>query len=508
LIVALLVIVAFWTVAPRIFLNLWLNRDLGEEEFFQTIKAQEIDLGIFLNHLTVKGLSLDRTEYTNNSFSVAEATFQNFSFWGLIKAALGWASWVEPLVDSQVTLRKVKTFGSYGEFDGSLETLSLQVFRLPLEEGSFRWDYGLKFLKLTDFQLTYRPNLLLTGDPEFRFHITANGLTLNGLNAYVLERLIVSALVVTYPEGTVELDSLALTDLRYWETSGRALSGLRNGLDLLETAGTIDAVNFNYLSYADAAEFLRGAAFDQLQWFRPNNATDPLNLAIKGFYLTWPEEAIRFDPYESALFSALGSHSEGDLTLTLPQGLKSVTARLNLNLNHQGQLKTALTWPGHFFQGLAQGKINYQAVFSGVGPGELAYVDQGLVPAFLTALKKETYLTADDDLLTTLLPESLDLFLTDLSGLKEALKAFLTNPQTLVLKWSPPADYPFSSIQRLASQNPSAPSINFLTLNDPRKVEDLAKTYAPVIINDLNLSVEVNERPPWLAKAPQPEPGS
>jgi hypothetical protein len=280
-------------------------------------------------------------------------------------------------------------------------------------------------------------------------------------------------------------------------------AGLRNGLDLLETAGTIDAVNLTCQTPTGEGDI----AFNQLRWFRPNNATDALSLSVKEFDLNKPYLPSS-SPYDTALFSALGSRLEGDLSLTLPQGLKSVTARLNLILKAKGTLQAAVTGPGHFFQSLAQGKINFQAAFAGVGPGEIDYEDKGLVPAFFAALKSETgSANVAEDFLAHNFSPAAWAFLADAKTLRAEISLFLNAPKSLTVKWSPPPDYPLSSLQKLAKATPSIPLVNILTLS-PEEANALAQQYAPVVFNDLNLAIVVNGRAPFLIQATQPEPGS
>jgi hypothetical protein len=503
-----LVLGAFLAFGPRLFLKSWLNRDFGEESYFKKISAKEIELGLLLDNLTIKGLSLVGS-VPNETLEIAEARIRDFSFWALIKASFGRGDWLAPLADSEIELRRVGCPGGLIFFKkASINTLGLKFSRAPSFANSP--PYGLAYLKFTDLNLALAPSDYLDAwRPAQKLYFSLDSLALKDLSFNRLDNLILSGLRLDSGATSLSLGDLALDGLRPWELYERYATNPQNILSLLDSADSVELTWLNLNSNDSALTLAKGF------WANPKEPADQgeIRLKVQGLALKSPAGlAPAFGPSDDpallALFEALGQAATGDLSLSLPKAAKG-RADFSLDLKDQGELKISFTGPGSFFKSLLTGRPSYGPLLSGFGPGEASYQDRGLARAWIKAYQTKTSPSALSDYLAeyqaTLEGQG---FLADPKALVEEIRLFLADPQSFALAWSPPAGFPLAAFKstgglRLLSEATGS-SRSSRSGGSGGSPNELAQKYGYAVLKDLNLTLTVNGRSPWLFQGISP----
>jgi hypothetical protein len=527
---------AFLAFGPRIFLAKWLNRDLGEEGYFQSVSSQSLDLGLFLNRLTVKGLKFARSTSEPDSLEFAEIRVSGLSAVKILKASLGLSDWLTPFADAPVEVRGATyQAGLEPKTSGSLKTLSLKFFRQAAPDGPD--DYGLAYLKLTDLSLkvpaaspwiqeSLAPQSDLTpqnpaedlgqsqpaGGPPLT-SLSLEALAVNGLSLTFVESVTLSGLSLESLKGRLAISSLAATAVRPWDLGvidGQSLAGL---IQAFAAVGELEVLGLAAsLGPKEPGQEGQGLALAKGQW--SNLADDKATrLTLTDFAFDRPDLALSAakakghlnDPAALALWEAVGPKAAGEFSLSLPKGQGSKEATASLSLKGQGELKLSFWGPGEFFASLAKGRVNALSLATGFGPGEILYADQGLAKAWLAAYAAQVRSELGPD---RVLNDALSDFvaatqgrLADPLALAGEIQAFFAEPGDLALKWSPPPGYPLSSIQKMTKDRGLAGPLGLTT------AEAAANDYAPLVLNDLNLTLTVNDRfpKPILALTPGAE---
>jgi hypothetical protein len=333
--------------------------------------------------------------------------------------------------------------------------------------------------------------------PTDQVQLTLDSLAVSAWTFEGFKGLTVSGLNLTSPHLKLLALDLMATDVQPWVLADRAQLSRANPLYILDaigsfSTGTIDLKTPN-LSFSLAKSL----------WVTPkkelNGRLEFLNFASSGPILTFSQKA---EPELRAFSEALGQELQGDLTLTLP--FESVaTGSLALNLRDKGSLNLSLTAPGEFFRSLVKERPNYLTLLNGFGEGAIVYRDLGLVAAYQAALAKRGL---SDFLTDQLAAIRKNLLATNLvvepEKLATELMVFMANPQSFTLAWTPPPGFPLATLR---TQDSSSPLANILVFNSP-DAQDLAKNYAHVILNELNMTLAVNDRPPWLLRLAAPAP--
>jgi hypothetical protein len=458
-------------------------------------------LDYLLGRLTIKGLTLSKTEPQSQSqfppqtptqtLVIAEARIRELSLWRLTLAALSLSSWEETLATGTLELRDLRCPTGLGLLGpSSLGSLSLA---LGPHDPTGAADPGLlglelKTLKLTDLRLAEPGDLAVLRLET----LTAQNVSVQGLGSLVLTGLSYAS------DHSLEIASLTLANLAFPDLLPQLTGDSPiNPLALLASARSGEAESLA----------LRGTLEGELltlkkgRWERPASRDEPgaSRLSLAEFFLNAP--ALGLVPTEPvdpppllALWSALGERWRGSLELTLPQGGAERTGRLQLELAESGSLKVAFTSSLAFFQSLLEPQPNFWLALGSLGPGSLAYQDQGLAQRYQAALDPTTTQEIQASWRQTLQNFGERGLLAEPEALAAEVAAFLAGPHSLELAWRPPPGFPMSSTLRLTQTGPLT-NLDLLNPENPQ-TQALAQDLAPLLINDLGLALTVNDRPP------------
>jgi hypothetical protein len=464
---------------------MWLNRDLGEESLFNTISSGEIEVGVFLDSLTVKDIKLSGPG--DSLLSVAEARVNNLSAWALLKATIGLGLWSDFLVNSPLELRRIQSQSQNPLIpSGTVATFSLNLLPTPEMTDEDFLDFGFRYLKLTDLDINLEASQL---------KLKVETLALVNFRGSTLESLTVTGFNRESPRNVFQFDQLSVRDLNPLAVYG--LFGLET-VNFLAYLGAAQSIELRDLLVSP--EF----SLAKFNWSQPEDPSRPgqNNLSIDTLVLDL--EALGWasippsDPLLSSLIKALGPKPTANARLSFPTGSSpELMAHLDVLVKDKGQMSLALTASSSFFLTLTDARPNYLALVADFGPGSWLYNDQGLVSAWAETFRAET----GQDLFSQL--NFPDQALTETSALRDELLTFFNAPQSLFLRWTPPIGYPISSTKKVF-QNGAQPDSDLLA--DQDQVNQLIQKYGPLLFNDLNLSLAVNSQPALTLKIPEMAP--
>jgi hypothetical protein len=482
----------FLVAGPRIFLYTWLNRDLGEESFFQSVSAGQIELGLFLDTLSVKDLKFSGTN-PQQTLTIAEIRLAQISPLALTKASLGLGDWIDFLVDVPIELRQIQAAG-LGSLvtTGSLATLSLNLLATPEAAKAGFSPLGLSVLKLTDLSLTLQSD---------QSSWSLETLALEGLTGSQIQSLIFTGLAVLKPQNDFKIGELALNNFDFFQFQERLTSETLPFPDLLSLLNVLETIQACQIKDLVARP---GLSLAKADWVKPldPDVVGGRDLRIQALALDFDALARRnmdWRPYSSsplgqAFWDALGPQTVTHARFNLPASQeRHLTAHLNIEVQDKGQL--SLTWnsPESFIKSLLKARPNLLSLLSGLGPGSLSFEDKSFTNAFAAAYQART-----GQNLASLWSDSPTALVDPAFFLKE-IQDFLANPQSLMINWRPPSGFPLASFQKIIKSDLKQ-AANLFKLN----AEDLANNYGYVLINDLNLTLKVNDRPPLTLQAPIP----
>ncbi|MDR1084665.1 MAG: hypothetical protein LBP22_07335 [Deltaproteobacteria bacterium] len=505
--VGLFLLLAFLLAGPRLFLHFWLNRDLGQESYFGSVRAGEIRLGLFYQNLSVKDLCLVG-QTPEQWIEVAEINITELSGRKFLKAMVGLDSWLEAAVDSKIEVREIKSPGGFDPFKTiGLKTLSLSLKQSqPETEPTIGAGLGAEYLKITDLILDSR---------HTQRYLSADSLSIFNYEDTVLGGLVISGLEIFSDDRHLELGGLTMSNMDVLQFISGILEP-HSTPNLVNTVQSIELAGLAYQVNQKEALFLSQGFWENRTYENkePDQSGDqPDNLVLNLKDLTVYPQALNLvpareaDPALKALAQVLGPQIKGELSFTLapdyqePAASKSKSSSLlNLTVRDQGLLTVSLSADKSFFRTLITHNPSLLTLATaGIGHGAIKYTDQGFLTNWSFALAQETNVSPQEALSRYTEPYWNHLANTgaflNLNSLKAETELFLQSPIAISLTWNPPANFPFSSLTKGQKGLPQLSGDN---------TEEIAKYYSYVILKDLNLALTVNGRLPVLFQVADP----
>jgi hypothetical protein len=297
-----------------------------------------------------------------------------------------------------------------------------------------------------------------------------------------------------FSEGLITVGDLAASDFDYLAFFGGVDLDRSKWLDYLAPFGSLSVNKFRAKERSgDWLELEKGL------WLKAKEPGGLFRLNLTGARFPAPPELNLKESFAAlALKDALGETLSGDLSLSSPEGASLGALNLNLRLNGAGRLTVKAEGPGPFFRSLLIGWPDLFAALRGIGPGEIAFREEGLASAFLANYAKRAGNKA-------ISAEILDYgaylestgLLADPKGLIEEILKFVENPENFTLAWAPPEGFPLS-LNALVKNGSGFPAgLDFPSAPGGQN-EDFTKNLGLKALEALNLTLSVNGQKPYL----------
>ncbi|MDR1656255.1 MAG: hypothetical protein LBT47_01700 [Deltaproteobacteria bacterium] len=499
---------AFFIIPPRLVDNFF-NQTL-EEGFFASVNTRETKLTPFLDQLTLLGVSVIPRDNPDRPLTIEELTIKDLDRWKLFKALLGFGDdLLTAMGEGEMLIRNLSDNGPLGGIDRihlgtvSVKGLSLELFdpQAPPQNLDYITAEALKITDL-DFASTDGQALALDSLSIFDLKNSVIGsLTVSGLSMRRDIRLALDNDHATIAGLRLLNISRALTASQA-STKAAALLGAFEGLDLASLS--IEALGQPNIYLEKALVDTIGGQDNTSgqRYWKLNSLTVDLgglnSLAIK---------SQNTDPVFLAFLEALGPKPTADIEI---KGTVEGTSRLSVDVADRFELELSLSTTGLDSATVeSPSTLLFSVPTLSLGPGKIQFTNKGLAKDFLPALNSIIF---NSPMSPGNLSEVFDLWLASLEKpdspkqhlnrrvLAMEMDTFLSNPSKISLLWDPPAPgFPKSLLQRIGG---FTALISEISANQSTDLSSLAEKYKYDIFETLNLSLEINDRPPVSVYVP------
>jgi hypothetical protein len=492
IIIFLIFLLFIFFLVPQVIIRYIVNQNFTEG-FWSSINTDKSAISPLLDNLTFNNVRLISRDDSESFLTIAEITITNINRQKLFKAIVGLEDW-SFISEGQITLRAVSSKGQLGQLDeAKADTVYVENFVISADSPEQN-KLSLATFKAAGVTLAWSNTSKVELDSLALFNLKdleLGGLMIGGLTIKSgenfdldLQHVAASGLKISNIIATLQdPDPLtsALTCLASFESLD--LSSLSVGLDGYETF---------HIQKALVDNISPNLASNQRLW-----SINSLSLDLAQLF----PENVPLDPIGRSVLNGLGHKPTLDLDLKIESaGDDDTKATLDLVVQNSLEANILFNISG---KNLGNAKLINQLMLAAptinIGPGHISLNSQTFGEKFLAALETNLYNGNDAK---QALNSSLEGFLASLEDPKDPqalnqgilaieLTDLVFNPKSLIVRWSPIRGFPQSILE--------GSDVSFFQATTTLAQGNgaiLAEKFKYDILKKLNLSLEVNGRAP------------